>query len=33
MATGRGHSAISTGVGHFGPPDVRRMLRGIGQGS
>jgi len=32
MVTGRGPSAISTGVGHFEPRDVRRMLRGIGQG-
>ena len=32
MVTGRGLSAISTGVGHCGPRDVRRMLRGIGQG-
>src|SRR5215207_8565555 len=32
MVTGRGPSAISIGVGHFEPRDVRRVLRSIGQG-
>jgi hypothetical protein len=32
MVTGRGPSAISTGVGHFEPRDARGILRGVRQG-